>query len=181
MQSDGVVYQGVIEIGSRGVCHKIQKQNRVVLLAGRRLRLRKTRREEWKRKQTSSASAFSLCCSASLAAFSAAFFSFSAAFARFFNSFLLGSSGLDSRDLSSLEESVKPYPRNFSSLTLGPLRTWLLVYKLFRLIDLISPSDEAGSVTGLLPAFRTPRMFTDPREKPVDTSTLFSFVLQNLA
>ena len=130
MQFDGAVYRGVIEIGSRGVFHNIQKQNRVVLLARRRLRLRKTRWEEWKRKQTSSASAFSLCCSASLAAFSAAFFSFSAAFARFFSSFLLGSSGLDSRVLSSLEESVKLYPGSFQSLTLGPLRTWLLVYKL---------------------------------------------------
>ena len=71
-------------------------------------------------------------------------------------------------------------PQKFSSLTLGPLRTWLLVDKLSRLIDLISPSDEAGSVTGLHPAFRTPRLFTDPREKPVDTSTLFSFVLYTL-
>jgi hypothetical protein len=113
MQSDGAVYRGVIAIGSKGVCHRIQKQNRAALLAGSTLRLRKMRREQWKNNQTSSASAFSLCCSASLAAFSAAFFSFSAAFARFFSSFLLGSSGLDSRDLSSLEKLVKHYPRNF--------------------------------------------------------------------
>lgn len=37
--------------------------------------------------------------------------------------------------------------------------------------------------TGLHPAFRTPRLFTDPREKPVDTFTLillFPFVLYTL-
>jgi hypothetical protein len=54
--------------------------------------------------RTSSASALSLSCSASLAAFSAAFLSFSAAFARFFNSFLLGSPDWGLSSLKSVRQ-----------------------------------------------------------------------------
>ena len=150
MQSDGAVYRGVIEIGSKGVCHRIPKQNRALLLAGRRLRLRKMETGAVEKGPD-------LFCFFPLSLLFSEFSCFLCGFLLFLGGLCTLLQLIFARLVRfRLQRFVIPrkisevVPQKFSSLTWGPLRTWLLVCKIvcpsvpLRLILSPGQSDRIG-------------------------------------